>query len=85
MGDSVPFSRVKEMQISVDGLGAGDVIQLFTNNDIVTLLKAESPGNAHLNYRMTAPGFARLQILRSFIPGMPMLPALVSNPIYFDQ
>jgi hypothetical protein len=85
LGDSVPFSRVKELQISVTGLNAGDVIQLFTNNDIVTLLKAENPGNARLNYRMTAPGFARLQILRSFIPGMPMLPALVSNPIYFDQ
>jgi hypothetical protein len=63
---------------------AGDQIQVFTNNDIATLLKTESPGSAHLNYKMTAPGFARVQILRSFIPGMPMLPALVSNPIYFD-
>jgi len=33
---------------------------------------------------METPGFARVEILREFVPGLPMLPALISNPIYFD-
>jgi hypothetical protein len=33
---------------------------------------------------MPRPGFARVEVLRSFLPGVPMLPALISNPIYFD-
>jgi hypothetical protein len=84
LGDSVSFSSVKEMQISVNSILAGDVIQVFTNNDIATLVNAENAGSMRGVYKMTAPGFARVQILRSFVPGLPMLPALVSNPIYFD-
>jgi hypothetical protein len=33
---------------------------------------------------MEAAGFVWLEILRSFLPGLPLLPALISNPIYFD-
>jgi hypothetical protein len=33
---------------------------------------------------MQAAGFARVEILRKFLPGLPLLPALISNPIYFD-
>jgi hypothetical protein len=33
---------------------------------------------------MDAAGFARVEVLREFIPGIPPLPALISNPIYFD-
>ena len=32
---------------------------------------------------MEAAGFARIEILRRFLPGLPLLPALISNPIYF--
>jgi hypothetical protein len=32
---------------------------------------------------MSAPGFARVEVARAFLPGLPMLPALLSNPIYF--
>jgi hypothetical protein len=35
-------------------------------------------------YTMPAAGFARIEVLRAFLPGLPLLPALVSNPIYFD-
>jgi hypothetical protein len=84
LGDSVPFPRVKEMNISLTGLLAGDLIQIFTKDDIHSLHKAESAGSMHATFTMTAPGFARLQVLRSFVPGLPLLPALVSNPIYFE-
>jgi len=84
LGDSVPFSRVREMQVTVNGLNAGDVLQVVTGQGGVPLLKAASSGNFQGDFVMPAPGFARVEILREFVPGVPMLPALVSNPIYFE-
>jgi hypothetical protein len=83
-GDSVPFSRVKEIQIKADGLLAGDVLQVVTARGSTPLLKAETDGSFKGYYTMDAAGFARIEILRGFVPGLPLLPALISNPIYFD-
>jgi hypothetical protein len=83
-GDSVPFSRNKEIQISVGGLLAGDIIQVVTARGSAPFLKAETAGNMRGVFIMDAPGFARVEILRGFVPGLPLLPALISNPIYFD-
>ncbi len=84
LGDSVPFSSTKDLELGVSDLHAGDVLQIITAQGSTPLLKAETQGDFHGVYTMTAPGFARIEILREFIPGMPMLPALISNPIYFD-
>jgi hypothetical protein len=84
LGDSVPFSTHKEIQISAGGLLAGDVVQVVTAQSRATLAKAESAGKLQREYRMDSPGFARVEILRSFLAGLPLLPALISNPIYFD-
>ena len=84
LGDSVPFARVKELQVNVTGLRAGDVLQVVTAQGSTPLLKAETPGDFWGSYTMETPGFARVEILREFVPGLPMLPALISNPIYFD-
>ncbi len=84
-GDSVPFPDVKEIAIKVDGLLAGDVLQVTSASDSTTLLKAGADGKFEGTYTMEAPGFARVEILRGFIPGVPLLPALISNPIYFYE
>ena len=83
-GDSVPFSSIKEIQISASGLLAGDVIQVVTAHGSASILQAKTAGNMQGIYKMEAAGFAYIMILRNFIPGVPLLPALVSNPIYFD-
>jgi hypothetical protein len=49
------------------------------------ILQAPAPGDFSAAYTMTAPGFARIEILRAFLPALPMLPALISNPIYFEE
>jgi hypothetical protein len=85
LGDSVLFPEVKEIEIKVGGLLAGDVLQVTTGNDSTTLLKADSDGKFEGTYTMDSAGFARVEILRGFIPGLPLLPALISNPIYFSQ
>ncbi|MEJ5309122.1 MAG: CehA/McbA family metallohydrolase [Anaerolineae bacterium] len=84
LGDSVSFGHVKELQAHVTGLHAGDVLQVITAQGSAILLKAETPGDFRGSYTIEAPGFARVEILREFVPGLPMLPALISNPVYFD-
>ena len=84
MGDSIIFSDEKEMQIKVHGLQKGDVVQVVTAAGSQPIHKAEAPGSLEMRYPMDAPGFAFMMVLRSFVPGLPLLPALISNPIYFD-
>ena len=83
-GDSVPFPKVKEIQITVRGLLAGDVLQVTTAGGSTPLLKADTDGKFQGAYRMEAAGFARVEVLRSFAAGLSLLPTLISNPIYFD-
>jgi hypothetical protein len=85
MGDSVPFSRETEIQFTASGLLSGDVLQIISAQGSIPLLKAEADGTFQGSYTMDAPGFARIEILRAFVPGLPHLPALIANPIYFDS
>jgi hypothetical protein len=84
LGDSVAWAKVKELRINVQGLLAGDLLRVVTAKNSVVLFTAPSDGDIELTYAMDAPGFARVEILRAFLPGLPMLPALISNPIFFD-
>lgn len=85
LGDSVDYSRVKQVEFTARGLLQGDVLQMVTSHGNITLVTANTKGDMRGVYTMPAPGFARIEILRSFLPGLPLLPALISNPIYFDQ
>ena len=85
MGDSVPFPDVKEIQITARRLSSGDIVQVVTNQGSTDLVTAPAPGDMQGTFTMEAPGFARVVILRSFLPGLPMLPALISNPMYFES
>lgn len=84
MGDSVLWGDMKTLQIQAHNLDAGDVLRLVTATSSEILFTAPTFGNVNLKYEMPEPGFARVEILRAFLPGLPMLPALISNPIYFD-
>jgi hypothetical protein len=84
LGDSVKFADAQQLEFTARGLIAGDVVQVITGRGNTTLVKADTDGEARGVYAMEEPGFARLEILRGFLPGLPLLPALVSNPIYFD-
>ncbi|MFZ2098690.1 MAG: CehA/McbA family metallohydrolase, partial [Anaerolineales bacterium] len=84
LGDSVDFSKVKQVEYKVSGLVAGDVVQVVTPRGNTSVFTAEKDGELCGVYPMEAPGFAFIEVLRSFLPGLPLLPALISNPIYFD-
>jgi hypothetical protein len=84
LGDSVAWTEVKGLRIKLSGLLAGDVVRVVTDSKTETLLQVPANGDCELTYAMPEPGFARVELLRAFMPGLPMLPALLSNPIYFD-
>ncbi len=85
LGDTVAWSQVKGLKIAVDGLLSGDVVRVVTASGADVLLQAPNRGRLEADYPMKAPGFARVEVLRAFLPGLPMLPALISNPIYFED
>ncbi len=84
LGDTVAWPQTQEVQIVTGGLLKGDLVRVITGWHSETILEAPSAGEARLTYAMRAPGFARVEVLRAFLPGLPLLPALISNPIYFE-
>lgn len=84
IGDSVPWVESRELRIQAAGLGEGDLLRVVTASGAEDLLVAPSAGQAEVVFPLPGPGFARVEIWRTFIPGVPQLPALLSNPIYFD-
>ncbi len=85
VGDTVEWRQVKELEIRAGDLLPGDLLRVVTAASSETILEAPSAGSARVTYPMAAPGFARVEIWRAFLPGVPLLPALLSNPIYFES
>lgn len=83
LGDSVSWKTTQEMHITLEGLLSGDVAKVITVQGDELLLQAPTNGSFQTTYKMPQPGFARVEVYRAFLPGLPMLPALISNPIYF--
>ncbi len=84
MGDSVPLGAASQVSYTARHLVAGDVVQAVTGNGSSVLVKMEADGEVNGEVPVSTPGFVRLEVLRSFLPGLPLLPAALSNPIYFD-
>jgi len=83
IGDTVRSARPVDLLILADRLQKDDQIRLITAAGVVATWTAGEQGRLETTYRMHSDGFARLEIHRVFVPGLPALPALVSNPIYF--
>jgi hypothetical protein len=84
LGDTVNLADAKQVHIKLESLQTGDVVRVVDANEARVILQAPAPGSFEVDYPISAPGFARVEVLRVFLPGVPPLPALLSNPIYFD-
>lgn len=84
MGDSLPLTVNSTLKIVLEHLLAGDIVRVVTSERSDVILTAPADGKAELAYPVNTRGFARVEVLRSFLPGIPQLPALITNPIYFD-
>jgi hypothetical protein len=84
MGDTVSWARTQAVEIDARGLRTGDAIRIVTAGGSTDVFETPSTGRFQTSFPVSGPGFARIEIWRTFLPGLPMLPALLSNPIYFD-
>lgn len=85
MGDTVDWDEDQHLEIEAQGLQKGDMVRLIHNQESIDLFQAPEDGNCSLTYPVRAPGFLRVEIHRTFLPGIPPLPALIANPIYFSE
>ena len=83
LGDSVQMEQQPDLSLRALNLQKDDQILLITADGISQTWTAGEKSLLDATVRMARPGFARIEIHRVFIPGLPPLPALVSNPIYF--
>ncbi len=83
MGDTVSWEESQTIEIDAQHLQKGDVLRLIHNQESSDLFMAPDNGNVNLTVPVKAPGFVRVEIHRTFLPGIPPLPALITNPIYF--
>lgn len=84
LGDSVKWSEFDRFDFLVSNLLAGDKVRVVTGDENQILYDAPTNGSFKIAYTMKKVGFARVEVLRAFLPGLPLLPALISNPIYFE-
>lgn len=84
LGDSVKWAEQDWFEFELTNLLAGDKVRVVTGHDSQVVWDAPTNGSFKMIYTMEKPGFARVEVLRAFLPGVPLLPALISNPIYFD-
>lgn len=83
-GDVLPWHPGQEVLIEASGLEAGDQIRLIDQDGDKTLLTSPEDGEWQLAIPVEKPGYLRFEIWRTFFPGLPTVPALVTNPIWFD-
>jgi len=84
MGDTVRWQPESSLSVAAQGLTNGDVVRTVTAQESIDLYQSAGNGDVNLEIPITSPGFVRVEIHRTFLPGVPPLPALISNPIYFD-
>jgi len=84
LGETASWDDAREVELALDGLAAGDVLRVATAAGSEVLAQAPAPGRWKGSYRMPAPGFARVEVLRTFLPGLPPLPALLSGAVWVE-
>jgi hypothetical protein len=84
-GVILPWRTGLEAHLRALSLETGDQIRLIDQDGERILLTAPGNGDWETNVPVEKPGYLRLEVWRSFFPGLPMLPALVTNPIWFDS
>lgn len=74
------------MRASLKGvaLEKGDVIRLVTQEGVQDIFTAPEKGDFETSLPVTGPGYWRLEVWRTFFSFLPPMPALVTNPIWFD-
>jgi len=84
LGDSLPFREGLKLSLRLEGLQTGDEVRLVDKTRSQTLFKVQKSGTLEMEPPVQEAGFLRLELWRTLYAGLPALPLLISNPIWFD-
>lgn len=84
MGDTATWQEGLQVEIVADRLNTGDAIRVVSGAGSQDVFQAPENGKVALTLPVREPGFMRVEIYRTFLPGLPPLPALLGNPIYVE-
>lgn len=84
-GASVAWREGMQASLKTLALEKGDVIRLVTRESSLEIFTAPEKGDFKTFLPVTGPGYWRLEVWRTFFSFLPPMPALVTNPIWFDR
>lgn len=84
-GASLAWRDGIQASLKAVALEKGDVIRLVTQDGSQDVFTAPEKGEYETSLPVTAPGYWRLEVWRTFFSFLPPMPALVTNPIWFDR
>jgi hypothetical protein len=83
-GESVRWKEGLKVLLKVQSLEADDQVLLIDQDSTRTVFTSSAKGNLEMEIPILKPGFIRLEIWRDFHPMTSIMPALITNPIWFD-
>lgn len=83
-GDSLTWRQGLQASIKGTALETGDSVRLISREGSQEVLRASKKGNFELTLPVPAPGYWRIEVQRTFFNFLPPMPALITNPIWFD-
>lgn len=84
LGESQPWFENSHFIFRINDLKTGDIVRVVSRDVQTTVYEATGDGDFQMTFPVNEAGFYRLEVLRAFSPDIPRLPALLSNPVYFD-
>lgn len=83
-GTIVPWREGQQAHLKAFALEPGDHIKLIDQDGERTLFTSPDKGDWQITLPVEKPGYMRFEIWRTFFPGLPPMPALVTNPIWLE-
>ena len=83
-GSIVPWQAGLEAKLHAVALEPGDQVRLIDQDKEETLFTSPQKGDWQITLPVGKPGYIRVEVWRTFFPGLPALPALVTNPIWSE-
>lgn len=83
-GASLAWREDMLASLKGSGLEKGDLVRLITREGSRDIFSAPEKGEFETTLPVENPGYWRLEVWRTFFSFLPALPALITNPIWFD-
>jgi len=84
-GASLAWREGMQASLKALALEKGDIIRLITQEGAKDIFTAPEKGDFETSLPVTGPSYWRLEVSRTFYSFLPPMPALITNPIWFDS